>query len=80
MSAKQAVFEKVQEIIGQRLTPKNRVVDLNFQINKNFFDELDIAEMILDLEEKFDVELPSDFIDQNFTVQELITLISKKNP
>lgn len=80
MSPKQTIFEKVQEIIGQRLTPKNRVVDLNFQINKNFFDELDIAEMILDLEEKFDVELPSDFIDQNFTVQELITLISKKNP
>lgn len=80
MSPNQAIFEKIQEIISQRLIQKNSVIDLNFQINKNFFDELDIAEMILDLEEKFDIELPNDLIDQNFTVQELIALISKKNP
>lgn len=74
------MFEKIREIIAEQLsiedidsiTPKtNLLEDLNA-------DSLDAVEIIMNIEEEFDMKIPDEDIDQVRTINDIISYIEAK--
>ena len=74
-------FEKIQKIIAEEMNlnvedvkPESRFVE------DLAADSLDVIQIVLKLEEKFDIEIPDDAVEQISTVQDAVDQIkSKKN-
>ncbi|MDN5364894.1 MAG: acyl carrier protein [Thermacetogenium sp.] len=71
----QGIFEKVKSIIAEQLgvaeeelTPETSFEDLNA-------DSLDIVELIMALEEEFDLEIPDEEAEKIQTVGEIVEYI-----
>jgi acyl carrier protein len=76
---KEEVLERIYPIVithlsveQEKLTPKsNFTADLGA-------DSLDIVELILSLEEEFDIEIPDDVASEISTIEEAATIIANK--
>lgn len=74
-------FEKIQKIIAEEMNlnvedvkPESRFVE------DLAADSLDVIQIVLKLEEEFDIEIPDDAVEQISTVQNAVDQIkSKKN-
>lgn len=74
-------FEKIRKIIAEEMNlnvedvkPESRFVE------DLAADSLDVIQIVLKLEEKFDIEIPDDAVEQISTVQDAVDQIkSKKN-
>lgn len=74
-------FEKIQKIIAEEMNlnvedvkPESRFVE------DLAADSLDMIQIVLKLEEEFDIEIPDDAVEQISTVQDAVDQIkSKKN-
>ena len=74
-------FEKIQKIIAEEMNlnvedvkPESRFVEDLAE------DSLDVIQIVLKLEEEFDIEIPDDAVEQISTVQDAVDQIkSKKN-
>lgn len=74
-------FEKIQKIIAEEMNlnvedvkPESRFVE------DLAADSLDVIQIVLKLEEEFDIEIPDDAVEQISTVQDAVDQIkSKKN-
>ena len=74
-------FEKIQKIIAEErnlnvedVKPESRFVE------DLAADSLDVIQIVLKLEEEFDIEIPDDAVEQISTVQDAVDQIkSKKN-
>jgi acyl carrier protein len=75
----QEIFKKVKDIVVEQLevdadkvTPQaNFATDLNA-------DSLDTVELVMALEEEFDIEIPDEAAEQILTVEAAVDYISKK--
>lgn len=70
------VFEKVREIISEQLDVDidSITLDTSF-INDLESDSLDIVELIMALEEEFDIEFPDEDAEKISTVQDAVNYI-----
>ena len=74
-------FEKLQEIIAEVLNvdPEEITMDTTF-VDDLGADSLDVFQIIMGIEEEFDIEIPDDAVEQISTVQDAVDQIkSKKN-
>jgi acyl carrier protein len=74
------VFDKVKDIVAEQLsvedktkiTPQSKFMeDLNA-------DSLDTVELVMALEEEFDIEIPDEAAEQILTVQDAVDYINNK--
>ncbi len=72
-------FEKIQKIIAQEMNlsvdevkPESRFVE------DLAADSLDVIQIVLKLEEEFDIEIPDDAVEQISTVQDAVDQIKSK--
>lgn len=70
------VFEKVKEIIAEQLDVDidSITLDTSF-INDLESDSLDIVELIMAIEEEFDIEVPDEEAEKISTVQDAVNYI-----
>ena len=70
------VFEKVREIISEQLDVDidSITLDTSF-INDLESDSLDIVELIMAMEEEFDIEFPDEDAEKISTVQDAVSYI-----
>ena len=70
------VFEKVKEIIAEQLDVDidSITLDTSF-INDLESDSLDIVELIMAIEEEFDIEVPDEEAEKISTVQDAVSYI-----
>ncbi|MCM1982764.1 acyl carrier protein [Lyngbya confervoides] len=73
------IFEKVKSIVAEQLSVEESQVtpEANFQNDLNA-DSLDVVEMVMALEESFDIEIPDEAAEEIKTVQDAVTYISGK--
>ncbi len=72
------VFEKVKNIIVEQLG----VVDTSVTLDASFIDDLgadslDIVELIMALEEEFDIEIPDSDAEKVVTVEDVVDYIKE---
>ena len=70
----------VLEIVAKKVTPKGRVVKLDDRLDELGLDSFAAVEMIFDLEEKFDIQIPYNSNDARLefqTVGEIAEAIKK---
>jgi acyl carrier protein len=73
------IFEKVKAIVAEQLSVEAAEVtpEANF-LNDLNADSLDVVEMVMALEEAFDVEIPDEAAEEIKTVQDAVNFISGK--
>lgn len=73
------MLEKLQEIIAEQLGIEAEEVkaESHFKDDLNA-DSLDLFEMIMAMEEEFDVEIPSEDLEQIATVQDIMNYLKNK--
>jgi acyl carrier protein len=80
MVAMDDVSRDVVEIVAKRVTPKGRELKLDDRLDELGLDSFAAVEMILDLEEKFDIQIPYNSNDAGLefqTVGEIAEAIKK---
>lgn len=70
-------FEKVREIIAEQLDTDYDSITLDTSfINDLEADSLDVVELIMAIEEEFDIEIPDEEAEKISTVQEAVNYIN----
>lgn len=70
------VFEKIRDILAQQLDLDPETVTMETDIAEDLgADSLDVVEMLMSIEDEFDVEIPDDAIDQLKTVSDVVEYI-----
>lgn len=77
--SEQEIFEKVKEIVVEQLGVEADAVkpEANFADDLGA-DSLDTVELVMALEEEFDIEIPDDAAEKILTVQEAVNYINDK--
>ena len=74
-----ALFEQVKEIIVQELSvPEEKVKESSTFESDLRADSLDVVELVMELEEKFEIEIPEEDFEQIRTVGDLVRYIETK--
>jgi acyl carrier protein len=74
-----ALFEQVKEIIVQELSvPEEKVKESSTFESDLRADSLDVVELVMELEEKFEIEIPEEDFEQIRTVGDLVRYIQGK--
>jgi acyl carrier protein len=75
----QEIFERVKKIVAEQLEvePDAVVPQASFANDLNA-DSLDTVELVMALEEEFDIEIPDEAAEQIATVQSAVDYISNK--
>ncbi len=72
------VFEKVREILCNQFDVKEDEVTLTTRISEDLgADSLDAVDMLMSLEDEFDVEIPDEEIENIRTVGDLVAYIEE---
>ncbi len=70
------MLEQIKKIVAENLNVEEESVTLEASFKEDLkADSLDLFEMVMALEEEFDMEIPSEDLEQLETVQDVITYI-----
>ena len=70
------VFEKVRDILVDQLDVEEEKVTMDASITDDLgADSLDVVDLVMSLEEEFDVEIPDNQVENIKTVGELVAFI-----
>ena len=73
------MFEKVVEIIKEQLNLENAEIRMETSFKEDLdVDSLDLFELVMALEEEYDVEIPSEDLEQLTTVGEVVEYLKDK--
>ncbi len=73
------MFEKVKEIIIDELGVNAEDVNLKSSLSDDLgADSLDAVELIMAIEEEFDIEIPDEIASEMKTVQDIVSYLEKK--
>ncbi|MGG3451366.1 MULTISPECIES: acyl carrier protein [Bacillaceae] len=74
------VLERVTKIIVDRLGVEESQVNLDAKFKEDLgADSLDVVELVMELEDEFDVEISDDDAEKITTVGDAVTYINSKN-
>ena len=74
------MFDKIKSIIAEQLNVEESVVTINASFKEDLgADSLDLFELVMALEEEFDVEIPSDDLGSITTVEEVMNYLKSKD-
>lgn len=74
------VFEKVKSILVDQLDVDEDAVTMDSSIIDDLgADSLDVVDMVMSLEEEFDIEIPDEEIEAMKTVGDIVKFIEAKN-
>lgn len=73
-----AIFEDVKEVVVEQLSVSPDAVKLESKIMEDLgADSLDVVELIMALEEKFEVEIPDSDAEKLIRIQDVVDYIEK---
>ncbi len=76
-----ATFDKVKKVVVDQLDVSEDEVTANASFVEDLgADSLDVVELIMGLEEEFDVEIPDEDAEKIATVQDAVNYIDSKQP
>ena len=73
-----AVFEDVRDVVVEQLSVDPQAVKLESKIIVDLgADSLDVVELVMALEEKFEVEIPDSEAEKLISIQDVVNYIEK---
>jgi acyl carrier protein len=72
--SKEEVFEKVKAILENNIQATNVTLKSTFMDDLSC-DSLDIVELLMNLEDEFDLSIPDEAVDQMVTVEDVVDYI-----
>ncbi len=73
------IFEKVKKIVVEQLGVEDEKINPNANFANDLgADSLDTVELVMALEEEFDIEIPDEAAEKITTVQEAVDFINTK--
>jgi len=70
------VFEKIRKILADQLEIEEKMITLESNlVDELNADSLDIVELIMDLEQEFDISIPDEDLPKVATVQDIVSYI-----
>ncbi len=73
------MFEKVKEVIEEKLNADGVEITENTSFKDDLnADSLDLFELVMALEEEFDIEIPSEDLEKLLTVGDVLNYLSDK--
>ena len=73
-----AVFEDVRDVVVEQLSVDPQAVQLESKIIEDLgADSLDVVELVMALEEKFEVEIPDSEAEKLVSIQDVVNYIEK---
>lgn len=74
------IFEKVKEIVAEQLGAEKEDITLETSMMKDLdADSLDAVEIIMELEDEFDVEIPDEDAEAFKSIGDIVEYIESKN-
>ena len=74
-----SIFEKVKKIVAEQLGVEDEKITPNANFGNDLgADSLDTVELVMALEEEFDIEIPDEAAEKITTVQEAVDYINNK--
>jgi len=74
-----SIFEKVKKIVAEQLGVEDEKITPNANFANDLgADSLDTVELVMALEEEFDIEIPDEAAEKITTVQEAVDYINNK--
>lgn len=74
------VFEKIREILMEQLDVEESIVTMEASILEDLgADSLDIVDLVMTLEDEFDMEIPDEEIENIKTVGDIVRYIEDHN-
>ena len=75
-----AVFDDVRDVVVEQLSVAPDAVKLESKIIEDLgADSLDVVELVMALEEKFEVEIPDSDAEKLITINDVVSYIDKLN-
>ena len=75
-----AIFEDVRDVVVEQLSVAPEAVKLESKIIEDLgADSLDVVELVMALEEKFEVEIPDSDAEKLITINDVVSYIEKLN-
>lgn len=75
-----AIFEDVRDVVVEQLSVAPDAVKLESKIIEDLgADSLDVVELVMALEEKFEVEIPDSDAEKLITINDVVTYIENLN-
>ena len=75
-----AVFDDVRDVVVEQLSVAPEAVKLESKIIEDLgADSLDVVELVMALEEKFEVEIPDGDAEKLITINDVVTYIENLN-
>lgn len=72
-------FEKVRDIIAKQLDIEASTITMSSRLIDDLkADSLDIVELIMDLEQEFNIEIPDEELPKVQTVSDIVSYLEKK--
>ena len=73
------IFDKIKEIIAEQLGVEEDVITMDTNLMKDLeADSLDIVELMMELEEEFDIEIPDEDAEKISTVADAVNYIKER--
>ena len=73
------VFDKIKDIIVEQLDVEEDAVTMEASITEDLgADSLDVVDLVMSIEESFDVEIPDDEVENIKTVGDIVKYIENK--
>ena len=75
-----AIFDDVKDVVVEQLSVAPDAVKLESKIIEDLgADSLDVVELVMALEEKFEVEIPDSDAEKLITINDVVSYIEKLN-
>lgn len=72
------IFDKVKEMLVEQLDVDEELISLEAQITEDLgADSLDLVDLVMELENEFDAEIPDEDIQNIKTVGDIVSYIEK---
>ena len=73
------VFEKIRKILADQLEIEESMITIESNlVDELNADSLDIVELIMDLEQEFDISIPDEDLPKVVTVNDIVSYIEKQ--
>jgi len=73
------VFEKVRKILSDQLEIEEDAIKMESNLTEDLnADSLDVVELIMDLEQEFDLDIPDEDLPKVATVKDVVSYIENK--
>ncbi|MDF2609421.1 MAG: Acyl carrier protein [Lachnospiraceae bacterium] len=73
------MLDKVKSIIAEQLNVEESIITISSSFKEDLgADSLDLFELVMALEEEFDIEIPSDDLASITTVEEVVNYLKDK--